>query len=764
MGAQQDRVASIFEAVVELATPAQQAAYLEAACGPDQQLRGEVEELLRHDDAAGGFLNAPARPDAGDTAEEPAAGERPGSAVGPYKLLEQIGEGGMGVVWMAEQTRPVRRKVALKMLKVGMDTRQVVARFEAERQALALMDHPNIAHVFDGGATTSGRPFFVLELVRGVPITAFCDQNHLGVRERLGLFVDVCQAVQHAHQKGIIHRDLKPSNVLVARHDDRAVVKVIDFGIAKATGQQLTEKTLFTNFTQMLGTPLYMSPEQAQMGGLDVDTRSDIYSLGVLLYELLTGTTPFDKERLRTAGYDEIRRIIREEEPARPSTRISTLGQAAATVSVNRQCDPKKLSRVMRGELDWIVMKALEKDRNRRYETASAFAADVQRYLSDEPVQACPPTTWYRSWKFVRRNKGPVLAGSVIALVLVAGVVGTTTGLVRALAAEGRTATERDDKEKARRETLQALNLTTDEVVEDLLEQPGVKLTDKRRDFLKKVLAYHEAFAAARADDPEGRQSRAQGYFRVGRIRHRLGDLRDAEAAYRDAVTQQKELVADFPTRPEFRQDLANSHARLGDVLTATQQPEEATAAYRAALPLWQHLATDFPTRPEFRQELANSQLHLGHQLRKTGLLEEAETAYRNAFKLRNQLVADFGPRPEFRADLAVNHIILGHLLYAAHRRQEADEAAHAGLVLYRQLIAEGPGSDRVHIQLRYHFAIITGDPTYFQYPHAPPGAGVRRPDAPEKLPEAERQSWQKLWTDVADMLQRAAEKTAPNN
>src|SRR5262249_30441325 len=299
---------------------------------------------------------------------------------------------------------PVRRKVALKVLKPGMDTRQVVARFEAERQALALMDHPHIAQVFDGGETASGRPYFVMELVKGAPITEFCDQNCLPVRERLALFVSVCQAVQHAHQKGIIHRDLKPSNVLVTVHDTTPVVKVIDFGVAKALGQELTDKTLFTCFAQMVGTPLYMSPEQAGQSGLDIDTRSDIYSLGVLLYELLTGTTPFDKARLKEVDYEELRRIIREEEPPRPSTRISTLGQAASTVSAQRKSVPRQLSRLFRGELDWIVMKCLEKDRNRRYETPNGLARDVERYLHDEPVQACPPSPWYRVRKFVRRH------------------------------------------------------------------------------------------------------------------------------------------------------------------------------------------------------------------------------------------------------------------------------------------------------------------------------------------------------------------------
>src|SRR6476660_1593765 len=321
--------------------------------------------------------------------------EKPGDRIGHYKLLQKIGEGGCGLVYMAQQEEPVRRQVALKIIKLGMDTRNVIARFEAERQALALMDHSNIARVFDAGATGSGRPYFVMELVRGIPITAYCDQNNLPVHERLELFVQVCHAVQHAHQKGIIHRDLKPSNVLVTLNDGRAEPKVIDFGVAKATGQQLTEKTLFTAFAQMVGTPLYMSPEQAEMTSIDIDTRSDIYSLGVLLYELLTGTTPFDQQRMRGAAFDEIRRIIREEEPPKPSTRISTLGESRTATAAHRQVDSHRLGRLIEGDLDWIVMKALEKNRTRRYDTAGNFAADVLRHLSDQPVEACPPSTTY---------------------------------------------------------------------------------------------------------------------------------------------------------------------------------------------------------------------------------------------------------------------------------------------------------------------------------------------------------------------------------
>jgi WD40 repeat protein/serine/threonine protein kinase len=412
--------------------PADRTAYLDQVCAGKPELRRRIEQLLSAQAEIGSFLEAPAS-QAGATIDESLA-ERPGMMIGQYKLLEQIGEGGFGVVYMAEQQAPVRRKVALKILKPGMDTRQVIARFEAERQALAIMDHPNIARVFDGGATPSGRPYFVMELVKGVPITEFCDQNHLTPRQRLELFIPICHAVQHAHQKGIIHRDLKPSNVLVSRHDTAAVVKVIDFGVAKALGQELTDKTLFTGIAQMVGTPLYMSPEQAGMSDLDIDTRSDIYSLGVLLYELLTGTTPFDKERFKQAAYDEIRRIIREEEPPRPSTRISTLGKAATTVSTQRKSDPKRLSQLFRGELDWIVMRCLEKDRNRRYETAGALAVDVQRYLHDEPVQACPPSAWYRFRKFTRRNK-PALAAAIVVvfgvMIAVATLVVSTTAIAQ---------------------------------------------------------------------------------------------------------------------------------------------------------------------------------------------------------------------------------------------------------------------------------------------------------------------------------------------
>jgi len=444
-----DRELAVFSTARRLPAGAR-AAYLNEACAGDAALRQRVEALLLAREEAGAFLHDPApgaarppvgAPPPGDEATRLIPGppaEKAGDRIGRYKLLQQIGEGGCGVVYMAEQLEPVRRVVALKVIKLGMDTKQVIARFDAERQALALMDHPNIAKVLDAGATNTGRPFFVMELVRGIKITDYCDQNNLPTRERLDLFVQVCQAIQHAHQKGVIHRDIKPSNILVTLRDGVPVPKVIDFGIAKATNdQRLTDKTLFTAFEQFIGTPAYMSPEQAEMSELGIDTRSDIYSLGVLLYELLTGQTPFDAKDLLQAGLDAMRRIIREQEPIRPSTRLSTMlaGELARAAS-HRQAEPFKLIHLVRGDLDWIVMKALEKERARRYDTVNGLALDVRRHLEHEPVGARPPSNFYRAQKLIYRNKGSVAAGGVVVAALLAGGIVSTWQAVRARRAE----------------------------------------------------------------------------------------------------------------------------------------------------------------------------------------------------------------------------------------------------------------------------------------------------------------------------------------
>jgi len=472
----------IFNKAVELSDPAEQAAYLDEACAGDEKLRAQVDALLKWHTEAGDFLEVPAV-DPNVTLETSAVTESSGTVIGRYKLLERIGEGGMATVYMAEQKHPIRRRVALKIIKLGMDTKQVIARFEAERQALAMMDHPNIAKVFDAGTTETGRPYFVMELVRGVPITEFCDKNHLNTQERLELFVSVCNAVQHAHQKGIIHRDIKPSNIMVTLHDGKPVVKVIDFGIAKAMNQQLTERTVFTRYSQMIGTPEYMSPEQAEMSGLDIDTRTDVFSLGVLLYELLTGTTPFDSEYLLSKGYGEMQRIIREEEPVRPSTKVSTLGETLTDVAKHRRTSPELLCKLIRSDLDWIVMKTLEKDRQRRYESISELAADVKRHLDNEPVLAGRPSRLYKIQKFVKRNKVLVTsAAAIVVVVILAAIISVTQAI---------TATRAKDRADQARRAEQQQRVAFEEEAKRATEA-------EQRESQLRVLAQEQGLAARR--------------------------------------------------------------------------------------------------------------------------------------------------------------------------------------------------------------------------------------------------------------------------
>jgi len=482
MSFEQEKLNEIFCETLARASGEERERYLASACGEDQELRRQVDSLLLSHFQAGDFLKQTVVP-----RDSPPICEGPGSMIGRYKLLQQIGEGGFGVVFMAEQQEPIRRMVALKIIKPGMDSREVIARFEAERQAVSLMDHPNIARVLDGGTTANWRPYFVMDLVKGTPITDFCDQNQLSTEARLKLFLEVCAGVQHAHQKGIIHRDLKPTNVLVTIQEGKPVPKVIDFGVAKAIGQKLTDRTLFTRFEQLIGTPAYMSPEQAEWSGVGVDTRSDIYSLGVLLYELLTGTTPFDKQMLSRAALEEVRRVIRETEPPTPSTRLHGLGQKLSEVAQRRNTEPSMLARLVRGDLDWIVMKTLEKDRGRRYQTINELARDVDRHLEGEPVSACPPSRAYRTGKFIRKHRIAVASGAAIASALITGLVLALVGFAQARRS-GQTAKEDADTAQAvvdflERDLLSQAdphnNTNRDVRVRELLDRASEKIKDR---------------------------------------------------------------------------------------------------------------------------------------------------------------------------------------------------------------------------------------------------------------------------------------------
>jgi serine/threonine protein kinase len=636
----------IFAGAVAKDSPDERAAFLDGACGSDGDLRSRAEALLRAHDEAGAFLEAPLvdLSEAGATTRE-----GPGTRIGPYKLLQLIGEGGFGAVYMAEQEEPVRRRVALKIIKLGMDTKQVIARFEAERQALAMMEHPNISRVLDAGTTDSGRPYFVMELVRGVSLNEYCDTNKLATRDRLQLFLQICRAVQHAHLKGIIHRDLKPSNVLVTLHDGTPVPKVIDFGIARATHRRLTEKTLFTEYGQFIGTPEYMSPEQAEMSGLDIDTRTDVYSLGVILYELLTGTTPLDHQTIREAGWGRIQEVIREHEPEVPSTRVSTVGEEIAKA---RSAEPASLTRLIKGDLDWIAMKALEKDRTRRYATAQEMAADVTRFLERQPVLAGPPSATYRLRRFVQRHRVGMFAGGLVATAILVGLTLATFGLVQ-----------------ARREAARSREIA--DFLQDMLASTDpVRISGRNVDVEAVIRTARRVFGDDHATVAATLESRA------GQLQN-IGNLAAAEPLYRAALriwrghfsedhlnvgitltrlgmllaTKGDEVGAEKALREALRiTEGGTCEARvtrtlplfqLASILLARRQFEEAEPLYRECLEIVRTTTPDQHLRHAMvLSALANSMVIAGKAREAEPVVRETVTAYERALPAKSLLLA----------------------------------------------------------------------------------------------------------------------------
>jgi serine/threonine protein kinase len=715
---------TLFHLALQQPEGPERAAFLDGACVGQPELRARLEKLLQAHTQPAAILQKP--PAAGEATSDDIPGrlidpaslqfesgrllnEGPGSRIGPYKLLQLLGEGGMGAVYMAEQEEPVKRRVALKIIKAGMDSARIIARFEAERQALAMMDHPNIAKVLDAGTTDGGRPYFVMELVKGIPITKFCDHEHLSPKERLELFIPVTQAVQHAHQKGIIHRDIKPSNVLIALYDGKPVPKVIDFGVAKATAQKLTERTMFTEVGQIVGTLEYMAPEQAELNNLDIDTRADIYSLGVLVYELLTGSTPFSAKQLRSAAFDEMLRIIREVEPPRPSTKLSGSEELPA-IAANRKLEPAKLARLVRGDLDWIVMKCLEKERARRYETANGLAMDLQRYLVDEPVLAGPPSARYRLSKFLRRNRRGVMAASIVFLALFVGLGGTIWGLFearrqrdRALSAEA-IALEQEGLAKANFEL--ARNAVA-EYGTKVSNDPRLKEKDLealRKELLQSAAKFHQEFLAQHVNDPVLRADLGRAYLDLASLIRDKDNAARALEVSRQAVTTCEKLVEEDPEEASSLLLLAKSLDSLGKMLDETAQPIEARTVFNRAYEMFEGNRRLLGKSVETRRAYLTTCLHYSFLLSdKAGAQSECLDIFRKAAAHLegNELTASEEPEDKLaEVDLYAS---LAELLSRGSQKDEAARncAKAVGILNHIRETSNLPS------QVLYHLASI---------------------------------------------------------
>jgi serine/threonine protein kinase/tetratricopeptide (TPR) repeat protein len=681
----------ILAQAIQKTDPGERASFLDAACAGDERLRTRVEQLLRthfQSDTTSGARAADPRAtdaytptpdaenDAGVAAPGHAAGSRmetedAGKQVGPYKLVRMLGEGGMGAVWMAEQREPVERQVAVKFIKAGMGSADVVARFEAERQALALMDHPNIAKVLDAGTTDGGLPYFVMELVKGISLTQFCDQEHLTPTERVELFIPVCQAVQHAHQKGVLHRDLKPSNLLVGLYDGKPVPKVIDFGLAKAMNRRLTDRTIFTELGQFVGTIEYMSPEQAEPTNLDIDTRADVYSLGVILYELLTGSPPFLSKQLRDAAFTEMLRIIREVEPPRPSTRLSSSGDLNQ-IAARRKLEPARLTKLIHGELDWIVMKCLEKDRARRYETVNGLALDLQRYLANEPVSAGPPGAAYRVRKFLRRHWVPVAVAGLFLVALAVGAVGTTVGLVEARRqwAAAETARVQEAEQRQRAEQAADLARRNAAATRDVVEQFLVRLGDDRfaeipgfepvrQEMLNLAVKRYRDLLRQQPDDDALYSDAAQAFRRSANLYRMTGRTAEARAVYGEAIAAAREVVRKQPASVPYRRRLAETLCDLGTVILRTDGPKAAEPMYREALKTAHQLREESGSDPDVHVFAARTELDLSDVLHERGKDAEALTLARSAAQTFSDLADRPQAKPLFRllATFAWNNV-----------------------------------------------------------------------------------------------------------
>jgi len=720
---------TLFHAALSRPTLPERAAFLDGACAGRPELRAAVEALLAAHEASGAFLNPPdaapvtvdseaVRPGTQATGVHASAPgddpspvsitaqyeRKPGAEIliaGRYTLQEKIGEGGMGEVWVAKQSEPVKRKVALKLIKPGMDSRAVLQRFEQERQALARMDHTNIAKVLDAGMTPNGQPFFVMELVNGLPLNKFCDEVRLTPKERLELFVPICQAVQHAHQKGIVHRDLKPANILITMIDGNPVPKVIDFGVAKATAGKLTDESMDTQFGAVVGTLEYMSPEQAGFSGEDIDTRADIYSLGVILYELLTGLRPIDAARLKQAALTEMIRIIREEEPSKPSTRLST-DALLPSMAAMRQIEPRKLMALLRGDLDWVVMKCLEKHRERRYETANALARDIQRYLNGDAVEACPPSLSYRMGKFLKRNKGKVLAASFVFLALVMGFIGTAWGMFRADRARQAEAAQRkiavaEKKKAATREELaiDAVKKFRDAVANNPELKSNPALEPLRKTLLKEPLAFFKALRDRLQADHDTRTESlhrlAQASLDLGLLTSEIGDKQDALIAIREAEAIYRKLAEGAPNEGEWRRLQASSLTEIGGLLLASGKTAEALKVHESTLAIQQRLVDANPDARGLRSNLAGAHHNLGIVLAGIGRPAEALKAFELALATQQRLVDDYPENAAFRVFLANHHQNLGLMLCDLGRTAEGLKHYEASLAIRQKLAAADP-------------------------------------------------------------------------